>query len=447
MAKAVPGTRPAPRHHRGRPYGTTALYRVKDDPAAARRGRGQADGHARRRRRLRLRLPPEVRRERLRLRRLERQGRRARRRTSPASPATRWTASRPTPSTRSRRRLVIEWESERPQRRRRLLRPRRHALRHLRRRHVRLRHEPHGPADRHAAGQGAPHRRGPTRTPGKPYSVPKDNPFVGDKRFAPGDVGLRPAQPVADRLRREDRPRLGRQQRPGPVGAGLPRPQGRELRLERHGGRPPVLPEPHGRADADRRSRPSSTTTPSPARSPAASSTTARSSPTSRGAYIYGDYSTGRIWAHEARRHEAALAQGAGRHAACRSPASAPTRRASCSSATTAARRGRALHPGADADGRAAVHVPAEAQRERAVRLGEGPPHEAGRDAVLGERPVLVGRRCTRSGSSPCRPDGPIGYTAHARLELPGQDGRSSRASPSSRRGHPARGSGSRRGS
>ena len=52
----------------------------------------------------------------------------------------------------------------RPQRGGRLLRHRRHAVRHQRRRHLRLRHQRDGPADRHAAGQGAAHRR---RSPGR----------------------------------------------------------------------------------------------------------------------------------------------------------------------------------------------------------------------------------------------------------------------------------------
>ena len=65
---------------------TTALYRVKDDPAVDDERRRQGDGHARRRHRLRLRLPPEVRRERLRLRRLERQAPGAKTKLHPRHP-------------------------------------------------------------------------------------------------------------------------------------------------------------------------------------------------------------------------------------------------------------------------------------------------------------------------------------------------------------------------
>ena len=71
---------------------------------------------------------------------------------------------------------------------------------------------------------------------------------------------------------RQDRPSLGRPERPGPVGAGLPRPQGRELRLERLRRHPPVLPQSQARARRRSRRRPSSTRTRSSARSPAASS-------------------------------------------------------------------------------------------------------------------------------------------------------------------------------
>ena len=147
-----------------------------------------------------------------------------------------------------------------------------------------------------APRQGAAHRR---RSPGRRQGVlgPEGQPVRRRHAVRPGDVGLRPAQPVADHLRREDRPHLGRAERPGPVGAGVPRPEGRQLRLERDRGEPPVLPEPQGRPDADRQADRRAPRTPSSARSPAASSTTASSSRSWTGAYIYGDYSTGRIWA------------------------------------------------------------------------------------------------------------------------------------------------------
>ena len=38
---------------------------------------------------------------------------------------------------------------------------------------------------------------GSTRARGDPYAVPADNPFVGARRSAPRDLGVRPAQPVA----------------------------------------------------------------------------------------------------------------------------------------------------------------------------------------------------------------------------------------------------------
>ena len=102
---------------------------------------------------------------------------------------------------------------------------------------------------------------------------------------------------------------------------------------------------------------------------------------------------------------KAALAQGAGRHRACRSPASAPTRTASCSSATTAAAAKAGFYTLEPTPPDAPPSTfPRKLSESGLFDVGEGPPDAAGRDPVLGQRPALVRRRCTRSGSSPCRP-------------------------------------------
>ena len=103
-----------------------------------------------------------------------------------------------------------------------------------------------------AAGHGHDHRCSArccasTRPPssGQPYTVPADNPFVGQDDVGPGDLVERAAQPVAvlvrpghgrpvDRRRRAERHR-GDRRRPGD--RRRRRRQGAELRLERVRGR------------------------------------------------------------------------------------------------------------------------------------------------------------------------------------------------------------------
>ncbi len=66
------------------------------------------------------------------------------------------------------------------------------------------------------------------------------------------NLGLRPAQPLADEHRSPQRPRVGRQQRPGPVGNGPSGAPGRELRLERLRRESSLLPGTQARAHAAR---------------------------------------------------------------------------------------------------------------------------------------------------------------------------------------------------
>ena len=140
---------------------------------------------------------------------------------------------------------------ERPQRRRPRLRPRRLSLRHIRRRHQRLRRRPPRPGPDAPDGQGAAHRRGPSRRRQALFRA-EGQPLRGPQRGVSGDVGLRHAQPVADDLRPQDRPALGRPERPGSLGAGLRHPQGRQLRLERQRGQPPLPAGTRARPRPDR---------------------------------------------------------------------------------------------------------------------------------------------------------------------------------------------------
>ena len=98
------------------------------------------------------------------------------------------------------------------------------------------------PEPEHAARQDPAHRRRPPRRR-QAYAIPPDNPFVGVDGARAGDLGLRPAQPVADQLRPRDRRPLGRRRRPGPVGGDRPHRARRQLRLERREGRHPFRPD------------------------------------------------------------------------------------------------------------------------------------------------------------------------------------------------------------
>ena len=155
------------------------------------------------------------------------------------------------------------------------------------------------PGQEHAARQDPANRRrtaaGPART--TRYAIPSDNPFVGvDRRRR--DLGVRPAQPVADQLRPCDRQPLDRRRRPGSLGGGRPRPApsagGRNYGWD-------IMEGKHCRAWTAAHllrttsCRSPSTPTRSAARSPAATSTAATHRDM-QGQYVFGDYCSGRIW-------------------------------------------------------------------------------------------------------------------------------------------------------
>ena len=215
----------------------------------------------------------------------------------------------------------------RPQRRRDRLRPRRHALRHLRRRHLRFRHQ----------------RRRPGHGPllAKVLRIDVDHPDAGQDVL--GAEGQSVRRQGRHRARRRGRYGLRNpgactvDQKTGHIWVGQ---NGQDLWEQAYlvkkgdnygwsvdGGQPSVLPQPQARARRRSSSRPSSITTPRPARSPAASSTTARSIPSCSGAYIYGDYSTGKIWAVKHDGDEGRSGTRRSPTRVCRSPASASTRK------------------------------------------------------------------------------------------------------------------------
>ena len=230
-------------------------------PPARRPGRSGGDrgrDPARDRRpRRRPGLPPRLRTQRLRLHRPERPDEGPKKTTQ----VVRYTVDRRPPH---RHRPEVQARHhrvalQRPQRRRPRLRQRRHSLRLLGRRDQRLRHRPDRPVPRRPAGGRAPDRRRPPR-PGPELRGPEGQPVRRPPRRPSRVVGLRPAQPLAGQLRPRVGPALGRPERAGPLGAGLPGPEGGELRLERHRGEPRLpRPEQGGpRPDppADRRAPP-----------------------------------------------------------------------------------------------------------------------------------------------------------------------------------------------
>ena len=70
-----------------------------------------------------------------------------------------------------------------------------------------------------------------------------------------------------------------------------------------------------------------------------------------------------------------------------------------------------------------AVDVPEEAERERPVPLGQGPRHGAGADPLLGQRAALVRRRRQGALARLCPEDAQDRLHTEPRLELPGPDG------------------------
>ena len=129
-----------------------------------------------------------------------------------------------------------------------------------------------------------------------PYAIPADNPFVNTPGARPEiwAYGLRNPWRMCYRL--EDRPHLGRQQRPGSLGNGLLASPRRQLRMERLRREPPVLPRAEARPDV-RSWLPTIEHSHAEFRSLTGGVVYhGKRFPELAGAYIYGDNSSGRIW-------------------------------------------------------------------------------------------------------------------------------------------------------
>ena len=231
-------------------------------------------------------------------------------------------------------------------------------------------------------------------------AVPKDNPFVESPRRPARDLGLRPAQSLAAQLRPQVGPALGRPERPGPVGAGLPDQEGGQLRLERHRGQP-HLPWPTARRAPTRSCRRPPSTRHSEARSLTGGRVYRGTQPARPGRGLRLRRLVHRPGlGHQARRHEGPLAPRAGRHPVQHHRLRHRPRRR----AVRHRPAGRVLSVRADDRGRQAHSaVPDQAERDGPVRLGRRPQAPPGRAAVRGPPPRSgpTGRRW--SGSPPCR--------------------------------------------
>ena len=208
------------------------------------------------------------------------------------------------PATRRATVLVDRPAVRQPQRRRRRVRARRAALhRHGRRRRGRRpRAAGHRPRRRCSASSCASIRRRPAA---EPYTVPADNPFVGDAgraRRRSGRSGC--ATRGASRSTGDRRP-VDRRRRPGRDRGGRRRPghrrrrrrQGAQLRLERVRGQRPLQRRPVRRRRRRRRSRRTRTATRGCSVSGGVRVPRRPASPALDGWYVFGDYCTGEVWA------------------------------------------------------------------------------------------------------------------------------------------------------
>ena len=177
-----------------------------------------------------------------------------------------------------------------------VVRPRRLPLHRPRRRRQRGRSERQRPVAHDAARQDAAHRADDRRAT-VPYTIPPDNPFVGQAERPARDLGLRAAQPVAVLVRPRDRRPVDRRRRA--------RTRGRRStgsRPARRAGRTTGGTGWRARTRTRAMRRPArcrrSTSIPTPAaaaRSPAATSTGARRSPASSARTCSRTSASGRI--------------------------------------------------------------------------------------------------------------------------------------------------------
>ena len=134
-------------------------------------------------------------------------------------------------------------EVGRARRRRLAFGARRHVVHHHRRRHQRLRHGWTRARRSTTCSAACCASTSIDATAIVPYAIPPGQSVRRNARRPPARSGPTAcAIPGGCALDSQDRPHLGRQQRPGPLGDGLPGPPRRQLRLERLRGQPSVLP-------------------------------------------------------------------------------------------------------------------------------------------------------------------------------------------------------------
>ena len=287
---------------------------------------------------------------------------------------------------------------QRPRRRRRRLRQRRVSLRHLGRRLERLRRAPDRADPRRPARRGAPDRRRPPR-PGPELLRAEGQPVRQSPRRPARDLGVRPAQSLADELRPQDGPALGRPERAGPVGAGVPDQEGGQLRLEHRRG----LAHVHGRPQGGPRPDPAADRRALAQRGPLAHRRPGlpRPEPARPGRGLCLRRLVHRQGlGHQARRHQGPLAPRARRHAVQHHG----LRHRPLGRDVRDRPPGRVLPLRADDRGRQAqAAVPDEAERDRPVRLG-APTTSPIRPPCPSSPPPRSGPTARRwSDSRPCR--------------------------------------------
>ena len=207
-----------------------------------------------------------------------------------------------------------------------------------------------------------------TRSRGKPYRVPPDNPFVNTPGARPGDLGVRLPQPLADELRPRHRRPVGRRRRLGAVGDDLPGRAGGNYGWSVDGG--PTAGPSGGPIAGRRRSCRRSSTTPTPRRRRSPAATSIAAAPARAGRRLHLRRLPDRQGLGPAPGRQAGdLAQGAGATRRCSSSRSARTTTASSTCSTTSGRSRstascRTRTPAPDERG-----LPAPAEPDRPVRL------------------------------------------------------------------------------
>ena len=236
-------------------------------------------------------------------------------------------------------------------------------------------------------------RRGPQGEPGgvspENYAIPKDNPFVGMKGARPEVWAYGFRNPVADGLRSPDRRAVRRRRRLGAVGVGPSRREGRQLRLVGDGG---AAADQAGARSGRRRSIPALIELPHTIACSVTGGRVYRGKkfPELRGAYVFGDWETRRLWAArfegDRTKEMPEIARPSVRIVAFGEDKDGELYFLDYDGGT--------LHTIERNDGGARnADFPTKLSADRLVRLGQGPDAGGRGDPVRGEQPAMAGRR------------------------------------------------------